>query len=79
MATLGQPEEDLTWFLLLDRHHSEGVGAPRLPGFPDAASTIARYQQLSGRSLADMAYYEVLSAMKFTDHRHGPVSQPGRH
>ena len=28
MATLGQPEEDLAWFLLLDRHHSEGVGFP---------------------------------------------------
>lgn len=65
MATLGQPEEDLAWFLLLDRHHSEGVGVQRLPGFPDAASTIARYEQLSGRSLTDMDYYEVLSAMKF--------------
>jgi aminoglycoside phosphotransferase (APT) family kinase protein len=65
MATLGQPEEDLAWFLLLDRHHSEGVGAPRLPGFPDAAATIARYEQSTDRSLANMDYYEVLSAMKF--------------
>jgi aminoglycoside phosphotransferase (APT) family kinase protein len=65
MATLGQPEEDLAWFLLLDRHHSEGVGADRLAGFPDAAQTIARYQQLTGRTLANMDYYEVLSATKF--------------
>jgi len=65
MATLGQPEEDLAWFLLLDRHHSEGVGVPRLPGFPDAAQTIDRYQQLTGRTLVCMDYYEVLSAMKF--------------
>jgi aminoglycoside phosphotransferase (APT) family kinase protein len=65
MATLGQPEEDLAWFLLLDRHHSEGVGAPRLPGFPGAAQTIARYEQLAGRRLTAMDYYEVLSAMKF--------------
>jgi aminoglycoside phosphotransferase (APT) family kinase protein len=65
MATLGQPEEDLAWFLLLDRHHSEGVGAARLPGFPDAAQTIARYEQLTGRTLANMDYYEVLSATKF--------------
>ena len=65
MATLRQPEEDLAWFLLLDRHHSEGVGFPRLPGFPDAAQTIARYEQLTGRKLADMEYYEVLSATKF--------------
>jgi aminoglycoside phosphotransferase (APT) family kinase protein len=65
MATLGQPEEDLAWFLLLDRHHSEGCGVPRLAGFPDAAETIARYEQLAGRKLAHMDYYEVLSAMKF--------------
>jgi aminoglycoside phosphotransferase (APT) family kinase protein len=65
MATLGQPEEDLAWFLLLDRHHSEGVGADRLPGFPGAAETIAAYEQLAGRTLANMQYYEVLSAMKF--------------
>jgi aminoglycoside phosphotransferase (APT) family kinase protein len=65
MATLGQPEEDLAWFLLLDRHHSEGIGVPRLAGFPDSAQTIARYERLTGRTLTDMAYYEVLSATKF--------------
>jgi aminoglycoside phosphotransferase (APT) family kinase protein len=65
MATLGQPEEDLAWFLLLDRHHSEGIGAARLAGFPDAAQTLQRYEQLTGRTLQDMAYYEVLSAAKF--------------
>jgi aminoglycoside phosphotransferase (APT) family kinase protein len=65
MATLGQPEEDLAWFLFLDRHHSEGVGAQRLAGFPDRAQTIARYEQLTGRTLLHMDYYEVLSALKF--------------
>jgi aminoglycoside phosphotransferase (APT) family kinase protein len=38
---------------------------PRLPGFPDSAQTIARYERLTGRTLTDMAYYEVLSATKF--------------
>jgi aminoglycoside phosphotransferase (APT) family kinase protein len=65
MATLGQPEEDLAWFLLLDRHHSEGVGVARLAGFPDAAQTVTRYEQLAGRKLTNMDYYEVLSATKF--------------
>src|SRR5215469_15223426 len=65
MATLGQPEEDVAWFLLLDLHHSEGVGVPRLAGFPDAVQTMARYEQIAGRKLAHMDYYEVLSAMKF--------------
>ncbi len=66
MATLGQPEEDLAWFLYLDRHHSEGCGVPRLPGFPSRGQTIARYEQLTGRRMRHMDYYEVLSALKFT-------------
>ncbi|WP_158566953.1 phosphotransferase family protein [Actinomadura craniellae] len=65
MATLGQPEEDLAWYLYLDRHHGEGVGAERLPGFPTARETVARYTGLLGRPLADLEYYEVLSGLKF--------------
>jgi aminoglycoside phosphotransferase (APT) family kinase protein len=66
MATLGQPEEDLAWFLYLDRHHGEGCGVERLPGFPSADETIARYEQLTGRPVRHMDYYEVLSGLKFT-------------
>ncbi|WP_030165626.1 phosphotransferase family protein [Spirillospora albida] len=65
-AMLGAPEEDLAWFLFLDRHHSEGIGAERLPGFPSAEETVARYEQLLGRPMRDMAYYEILSGFKFS-------------
>ena len=65
-AVLGQPEEDLAWFLFLDRHHCEGIGVPRLEGFPERDETIARYEDLLGRPMLNMAYYEVLSAFKFT-------------
>jgi aminoglycoside phosphotransferase (APT) family kinase protein len=65
-ASFGQPEEDLAWFLFLDRHHSEGVYVPRLDGFPSAEATIARYEELLGRPMRNMAYYEVLSGFKFT-------------
>jgi aminoglycoside phosphotransferase (APT) family kinase protein len=64
-ATLGAPEEDLAWFCYLDRHHSEGVGVPRLPGFPTREETYERYAELLGRPLRHMFYYEVLSAFKF--------------
>ncbi|GAA3946767.1 phosphotransferase family protein [Actinomadura viridis] len=64
-AVLGAPEEDLAWFLYLDRHHSEGVGAPRLPGFPSHAETTGRYEELLGRPLRHLEYYEVLSGFKF--------------
>ena len=64
-ACLGAPEEDLAWFLYLDRHHSEGVGVARLDGLPDAAATVARYEGLLGRPMRAMDFYEVLSGFKF--------------
>lgn len=65
-AVLGQPEEDLAWFLFLDRHHSEGCYTERLPGFPSPAETIDWYAERLGRPLLHMDYYEVLSGFKFT-------------
>ncbi|GAA2423576.1 phosphotransferase family protein [Actinomadura vinacea] len=65
-AVLGAPEEDLAWFIHLDRHHSEGIGVPRLPGFPPYAETVARYEELLGRPVRDLGYYEVLSGFKFS-------------
>ena len=34
MVTLGSPETDFGWAIFVDRHHSEGLGLPRLEGFP---------------------------------------------
>jgi aminoglycoside phosphotransferase (APT) family kinase protein len=65
-AAFGQPEEDLAWYIYLDRHHSEGVYAERLDGFPGGAATIARFEELLGRPMRDMRFYEVLSGFKFT-------------
>jgi aminoglycoside phosphotransferase (APT) family kinase protein len=64
-ATLGAPEEDLAWYLYLDRHHSEGVGLPRLPGFPSHEHSVRFYEAMHGRPMRDLAYYEVLAAFKF--------------
>jgi aminoglycoside phosphotransferase (APT) family kinase protein len=65
MASLGQPEMDLAWFLYLDRHHCEGVDAPRLEGFPSPQETIARYEQLLGRPMRSLEYYEVFAGLRF--------------
>lgn len=66
MATLGSPEMDLGWWLFLDHHHSAGLGAPRLPGFPDRAATVARYEQRTGHRCRNLDYYERLAAFKFS-------------
>jgi aminoglycoside phosphotransferase (APT) family kinase protein len=65
MATLGNPEQDLAWWMYLDRHHSEGCEAPRLPGFPTREETVARHEELTGRPAHHLKYYEVFAGFRF--------------
>jgi aminoglycoside phosphotransferase (APT) family kinase protein len=65
MATLGQPEMDLGWWLYFDRQFSEGLGMPRPTGFPSHEETIDRYADLIGRPLGDLFFYEVFSGYRF--------------
>jgi aminoglycoside phosphotransferase (APT) family kinase protein len=65
MATLGPAEVDLAWWLVLERYSAEGNGQPPLPGFPSREDTIARYEQLLGRPVRDLEYYEVWAALRF--------------
>jgi aminoglycoside phosphotransferase (APT) family kinase protein len=65
MVRLGDPVQDLAWFIAIDRFLYEGYGVERLPGFPDTARTIARWEELVGREAQHMEYYEVLGLYKF--------------
>jgi aminoglycoside phosphotransferase (APT) family kinase protein len=65
MARLGDPVQDLAWWIALDRCFSEGLSVDRLPGLPDRHATIARWEELAGREARDFAYYEVLALYKF--------------
>lgn len=65
MAALGDPEQDLAWFLFVDRVLSEGAGLPRLPGLPGRDATIDRYQELVGRAVRHLHFYEVWAGFRF--------------
>jgi aminoglycoside phosphotransferase (APT) family kinase protein len=65
MATLGQPEMDLGWWLYFDRQFSDGLGMPRPAGFGSHEDTIARYSELMGRPMRDLFFYEVFSGFRF--------------
>jgi aminoglycoside phosphotransferase (APT) family kinase protein len=65
MVTLGSPEVDLGWTLFLDRYHSEGVGVPRLRGFPSRAATVERFEVLSGHRVVQLHYHEVFAGYRF--------------
>jgi aminoglycoside phosphotransferase (APT) family kinase protein len=60
LATLGAPEMDLGWYLALDAVMSELLGR-RVPGFPDRAGTVARYEARSGRAVAHLEWHEIFA------------------
>jgi aminoglycoside phosphotransferase (APT) family kinase protein len=65
MVTVGSPEMDLGWSIFLDRHHSEGIEAPRLEGFPSYESTVERYQALTGHTVRHLHYYQAFAGFRF--------------
>jgi aminoglycoside phosphotransferase (APT) family kinase protein len=65
MVGLGSPEVDLAWQVFLDKHHSVGIGQPRLPGFPSYEATVERYQEQSGFAVRHLHYYEVFAGFRF--------------
>jgi len=66
MVRLGDPVQDLAWWLASDRCFSEGIGVERLAGIPDRATTIARWESLTGREARHFAYWEVLVLLRFS-------------
>jgi aminoglycoside phosphotransferase (APT) family kinase protein len=65
MAAIGPAEVDLGWWLYLYRFHTEGMGNPPLPGFPDDATTVAMWEAAVGRPARDVHYYTVLAGFRF--------------
>ena len=65
MVCIGSPEKDVAWSIFLDRHHSEGMGVPRLEGFPSYDDTLAYYAERSGHRVKHLHYYQVYAGWRF--------------
>ena len=65
MAVVGFPEHDLAWFTMLDATLL-ALSGRRVDGFPDREATIDRYQELTGRELQDLAWYETFALVRST-------------
>lgn len=65
MVRLGNPLQDLAWWVALDRCFTEGVGLARLAGMPGRDETLAHWRRRTGRSLDHVEYYEALALFKF--------------
>lgn len=64
MAALGPGEIDLATWLYFDELFSTHFGVLRLEGLPDRATSIAIYEKALGRPVQDMAYYDMIIALK---------------
>jgi aminoglycoside phosphotransferase (APT) family kinase protein len=65
MASLGDPEADLAWWLFLDWSSSTGYGIPRLEGLPGREETVARYEALTGQRVEHLDWHEVFAALRY--------------
>jgi aminoglycoside phosphotransferase (APT) family kinase protein len=65
MVTIGDPEMDLAWWIILDRVLSQGLNVARLPGFPSRDETAARFEELSGRAVKHVDWWEMWVAVTF--------------
>lgn len=66
MVTMGNPLQDLAWWIYLDRFFSEGLNLPRLEGLPDEHETVALWQSLTGLSAEHYDYYVIFSGLRYT-------------
>lgn len=64
MLSCGPREVDLGWWLFLLKHHSVGVGAELPAGFMSREQEIARYEELSGHTVKNLHYFEVLAGVR---------------
>jgi aminoglycoside phosphotransferase (APT) family kinase protein len=66
-ACICPPEADFGWWLATRRQTREvqGVAAdPELPGFDDRETVIRRYEEMIGRPLAHLDWYEMFSMIR---------------
>jgi aminoglycoside phosphotransferase (APT) family kinase protein len=66
MARIGDPVQDLAWWLASDRCFSEGLELERLPGIPSHEASIARWEETTGFDTANLGYYSILALTRFS-------------
>jgi len=68
MATLGAPEVDLAWMLVIHRFFADlivGTDMPGTPGFLERDTVAKTYAELAGRPPTNLAFYEVFAALRY--------------
>lgn len=63
-AWLGPAECDLAYFIVTSDVVAEMHGVPPLEGIPTAAATVARYERITGRPVANYHHAEILACLR---------------
>jgi aminoglycoside phosphotransferase (APT) family kinase protein len=64
MASVGPPEADLGWWLMMDEFARVGAEGDMLEGFPSRTEIIEIFEHASGRRAGDVDYFELLAAVR---------------
>ena len=66
MLCLGEPMQDLAWWVFMDELFSTGLGVPRLEGFPGRQETLDHWCETTGNPPQHFHYYLVFAGMRIS-------------
>lgn len=66
MLAVGNPLQDIAWWIFMDELFSLGLGCPRLEGFPSREDTARYWAQKTGISAAALHYYLVFAGLRIS-------------
>ncbi len=66
MLSLGNPLQDIAWWIFMDELFSLGLGCPRLEGFPSREQTAAYWAEKTALSAVDLHYYLVYAGLRIS-------------
>jgi aminoglycoside phosphotransferase (APT) family kinase protein len=64
-ASLAPPEADIGWWVMFDRMSFDDMDAPRMEGYPTREEMVAYWEELTGRRVGDIRYWEIFGATRF--------------
>ena len=66
MARLGNPVQDIVWWLILDQCLSTFIGIPRNKNIPSESETLAYWEESAGRKVEHLMFYKIFASFFFS-------------
>jgi aminoglycoside phosphotransferase (APT) family kinase protein len=66
MLVLGNPLQDIAWWIFMDELFSVGLGVPRLEGFPSRAATVQYWSDRTELDTHLLQYYLVFAGLRIS-------------